>query len=181
AETGHPMADQPVRKVTEQAAYGDPQSKRAAPDRILDCVHDARLDDGIAGHEEKAVGHEHDEKPAVLSAEQVWEEYDDRGRDTENQARPALAPAVAQMAKQRIADDRREENAAQGDAGLLDRKPVSVLQKERPKAAHAAAREIPQTEGKRRGDEQHGSGGCAKKFFSSRLASRVGDGRRRRV
>src|SRR5688572_29492416 len=67
----------------------------------------------------------------------------------EREGGPSSDPAVTQPAEERVANRRRHENHRQDASGGARGKAMSILEVERPEAAHGAAGEIAQAETKR--------------------------------
>src|SRR6185295_12984936 len=67
---------------------------------------------------------------------------------------PTDSSAIAQSAKQRIADCRGQKNSGQGQPGRPGREPVSALEKKRAQTAHSPAGKVAQAEGHTARDEE---------------------------
>ena len=147
----HAASHQPMRQIADQSSERNKKAERAAARRVRHRFHQGGLHHRIARHEEETIQRECRDEPLRRHSR---ENPDQCHGDEQHDAGPANPPAVAQMAEERVADDRRQENGAQCHAGLAEVEPTGVLQEKRAETAHAAAGEIAQAKNKTHGHKQ---------------------------
>ena len=127
SEVLHFGADCPVGKIAEYPASHDEQTEHPPAHRVRDRFHQRRLSHRIAGHEEKAVNHQHRDHPMRRHVREKRHHH--RGHH-QGQRNPAFPAAVAQAAEERIAYYGGDKNPAQGESRPLRVVVAGLLQEE---------------------------------------------------